>query len=268
MMKQYLIKPDTEIKLADFAPDDRSEFEGTKDEAQAEVEKLTAAMDDLQERLYAEQTRAVLFVVQAMDTGGKDGTIRGVFGNLNQQGCRVVPFKQPSSLELAHDYLWRTHAALPRRGEIGIFNRSQYEDVLIVRVHNLAPKHVWEKRYEQINQFERMLTDEGTTIVKFFLHISKDEQKKRLQARIDDPTKHWKFNTADLKERALWDEYQKAYEAVLSKTSTDWAPWYIIPSNHKWYRNLVVARVAHHTLEKLNPMYPEQAEDLSQIVIE
>ena len=185
-MEKYRVKPGTKIKLADFDASDRSEFLGDKKEALAEVKILTDALDELQERLYAESTRAVLFVLQAMDTGGKDGTIRHVFGHLNPQGCHVASFKAPTSLELAHDYLWRISAALPRKGEIGIFNRSQYEDVLVVRVHKLVPKEVWEKRYDQINNFEKMLTDEGTTIVKFYLHISKDEQKKRLEARLQD----------------------------------------------------------------------------------
>jgi len=221
----------------------------------------------LQEKLYAEHKRAVLFVIQAMDTGGKDGTIRKVFGNLNPQGCRVWSFKAPNSLELDHDYLWRVHAQMPRKGEIGIFNRSQYEDVLIVRVHNLVPEHVWEKRYDQINAFEKMLSDEGTTIVKLYLHISRDEQKKRLEARLADPQKHWKFNIADIKERELWDDYTKAYEDVLSKTSTEWAPWYIIPANYKWYRNFVISRIALETLKHLDPHYPEPEGDLSEIVI-
>jgi len=267
-VEKYRVKPGTKIKLADFDASDKSEFSGDKKEALAEVKALTDAMDELQEKLFAESTRAVLFVLQAMDTGGKDGTIRRVFGHLNPQGCHVASFKAPTSLELAHDYLWRISAALPRKGEIGIFNRSQYEDVLVVRVHNLVPKEVWEKRYDQINNFEKMLTDEGTTIVKFYLHISKDEQKKRLEARIQDPTKRWKFNPADLKERELWDEYEKAYEAVLSKTSTEYAPWYIVPANRKWYRDWVVAHVAHDTLKALDPQYPQPDEDFSNIVIE
>lgn len=267
-MKKYRVRPDSKISLKDFDPEDRSEFQGDKRDADVEVGTLTQELDDLQERLYAESKQAALFVIQAMDTGGKDGTIRRVFGNINPQGCRVTPFKAPTSSELAHDYLWRIHAAMPRRGEIGIFNRSQYEDVLVVRVHNLAPKEVWAKRYDQINAFEKMLSDEGTTIVKFFLHISKDEQKKRLEERIATPDKQWKFNPGDLKERELWDEYQKAYEDVLNKTSTDYAPWYVIPANRKWYRNLIVARIAHETLKLMDPKYPVIREDFSKIVIE
>lgn len=267
-MKKYRVKPDAKISLNDLPPDDKSEFDGNKDAARAELGRIMDELDRLQERLYAESQRAVLFVIQALDTGGKDGTIRAVFGNINPQGCRVTSFKLPNAEELAHDYLWRAHAAMPRRGEIGVFNRSHYEDVLVVRVHQLAPKEVWEKRYDHINAFEKMLTDEGTTIVKFFLHISKDEQKKRLQARLDDPDKHWKFNPNDLKERTLWDEYQHAYEDILNRTSTDYAPWYVIPADRKWYRNLMVARIVHATLKDMNPKYPETKVDFSNIVIE
>ena len=267
-MKKYRVKPDSKINLAEFAPDDKSEFDGSKDDSKFELAVLKDEMDKLQERLYAESQRAVLFVIQALDTAGKDGTTRAVFGDINPQGCRVSSFKAPTSEELAHDYFWRAHAVMPRRGEIGVFNRSHYEDVLVVRVHNLVPQEVWEKRYEHINAFEKMLTDEGTTIVKFFLHISKDEQKKRLQARVDDPDKHWKFNPNDLKERALWDDYQKAYEEMLGKTSTDYAPWYIIPADRKWYRNIIVARIVHSTLKSMNPKYPESNVDFSNVVIE
>lgn len=267
-MKKYRVKPDNKIKLQDCDPDDKGEFDGSKKDAEAELEQIVAELDDLQERLYAENKHAVLFVIQAMDTGGKDGTIRKVFGNLNPAGCRVAAFKAPTSTELAHDYLWRIHAALPRRGEIGIFNRSHYEDVLVVRVHDLVPKEVWEKRYAQINAFEKQLTQEGTTIVKFFLQISKDEQKARLEDRIADPKKHWKFNPVDLKERALWNDYQNAYEDAINKTSTDYAPWYVIPANRKWYRNVIVARITLETLKGLDPKYPETTEDFSKKVIE
>lgn len=267
-MEKYRIKPDTKVHLDDFDPDDKSQFDGGKKEAKAELERITDDLDELQERLYAENKRAVLFVIQAMDTGGKDGTIRSVFGELNPAGCRVEAFKAPTSIELAHDYLWRIHRAAPPRGQIGVFNRSQYEDVLVVRVHDLVPKEVWKNRYDQINAFEKLLTDEGTTIVKFYLHISKDEQKKRLEERIEDPSKNWKFNPDDLKERALWDEYQKAFQDVLSKTSTDYAPWYVVPSNSNWYRNLIVARIVHATLKKLNPQFPESKVDFTKVVID
>lgn len=266
-MDKYRVKPDSQVHLEEYDPDDKTEFNGTKEQANREVARLVAETDKLQERLYAEHARAVLFVFQGMDTSGKDGTIRHVFSGLNPIGCRVTSFKAPSVLELDHDYLWRVHSALPRRGEIGLFNRSYYEDVLVTRVHNL-PREVWEKRYHQINDFEKMLTQEGTTIVKFFLHISKDEQKKQLQERLDDPEKQWKFDPNDLKERALWDKYINAYEDALSKTSTDWAPWYIVPANRKWYRNLVVANVVWATLAKLNPQFPPPKADLDKIVIE
>lgn len=266
-VEKYRVKQDSKIRLNDFDPGDTSEFFGEKREAEEIVSSLTDELDGLQERLYAESKRAVLFVLQAMDTGGKDGTIRGVFGALNPLGVHVASFKAPTTLELAHDYLWRVHAVAPRRGEIGIFNRSHYEDVLVVRVHKLVPDQVWAKRYAQINAFEKLLSDEGTTIVKFFLHISKVEQKERLEARAAEPDKHWKFNPADLKERELWDEYQDAYADAIEKTSTETAPWYIVPANHKWYRDLVVARVVHQTLKELNPQYPETNVDFSKIVI-
>lgn len=267
-MNKYRVKPDTEIDLKEMDPDDKSEFDGDKDDAKRELKELTDEMDALQERLYAESKQAVLFVLQAMDSGGKDGTVRSVFGRINPQGCRVTSFKAPNWAEQAHDYLWRVHAAAPPRGQIGVFNRSHYEDVLVVRVHNYVPRDVWSKRYDHIKAFEKLLTDEGTTIVKFFLHISKEEQRNRLQDRIDDPTKHWKFNPNDLKERALWDEYQKAYQDALNKTSTDYAPWYVIPANHNWYRDLMVARIVSKTLKRLDPKYPETDADFSKIVIE
>jgi PPK2 family polyphosphate:nucleotide phosphotransferase len=203
-----------------------------------------------------------------MDTSGKDGVIRHVFEGVNPQGVRVASFKVPTQEELDHDYLWRVHRQTPGRGEIVIFNRSHYEDVLVVRVHELVPEKQWSRRYQQINDFERLLVEEGTTILKFFLHIDKDEQKERFQARLDDPEKHWKFNVGDLKERQLWDAYMHAYEDVLSRTSQEDAPWYIVPSNKKWYRNLVIANVLVETLEKLEMSYPVPKDDLSKVVIE
>jgi PPK2 family polyphosphate:nucleotide phosphotransferase len=203
-----------------------------------------------------------------MDTSGKDGVIRHVFEGVNPQGVRVASFKVPTLEELDHDYLWRVHKQTPGRGEIVIFNRSHYEDVLVVRVHALVPEERWKRRYQQINDFERTLAEEGTILLKFFLHIDQDEQKERLQERLDDPNKHWKFNIGDLKERKLWDEYTRAYEDVLSKTSTRVAPWYIVPSNYKWYRNLVIARVLVDTLEGLDMHFPEPEGDLSQVKID
>ncbi len=218
--------------------------------------------------LYAENKHKVLIVLQAMDTGGKDGTIRRVFEGVNPQGVKVASFKVPTAEELAHDFLWRIHKQTPANGEIVIFNRSHYEDVLVVRVHEYVTKKIWSKRYEQINAFEKTLVENGTTILKFFLHISKDEQKERLQARLDDPTKHWKFNIGDLDERKLWDDYQAAYEDVLNKTSTAEAPWYVVPANRKWYRDLVISTVLVEKLQGLKMKYPESKDNLDGVVVE
>jgi PPK2 family polyphosphate:nucleotide phosphotransferase len=239
-----------------------------KNEAKEALEALTGELEALQELLYAERKHKLLVVLQGMDTSGKDGTIRHVFEGVNPQGVRVASFKVPTPIELDHDYLWRVHLQTPGRGEVVIFNRSHYEDVLVVRVHQLVPEEVWKRRYDQINAFERLLADEGTTILKFFLHISLDEQKRRLQERLDDPTKHWKFATGDLAERKLWSAYQEAYEDALGKTSTEWAPWYIVPADRKWFRNLVIASVIVETLKGLKMSYPQPAEDLDGIVID
>jgi PPK2 family polyphosphate:nucleotide phosphotransferase len=268
-MDQYRIRPGSKVDLGQIDPEDKGGWEGSKKDAEKEMVKLCARLDELQEAMYAECKHRVLIVLQAMDTGGKDGVIRGVFGNVNPQGCRVASFKTPSAVELAHDYLWRIHQQTPGRGEIVIFNRSHYEDVLVVRVHSLVPKEVWEKRYDQINAWEKTLAEEGTTILKFFLHISKDEQKARLEERRVTPSKQWKFSLGDLKERTLWPDYMAAYETVLGRTSTEWAPWYVVPANRNWYRNLVVARTAVDALEALNPQYPKPPADvdLTQVVI-
>lgn len=267
-MDKYRIRPHTKVSLKDFDPNDTSEFNGNKDDGKKRAAKLNAELESLQELLYAENKRKVLIVLQAMDTGGKDGVIRNVFDGVNPQGVRIVPFKVPSAVELAHDYLWRVHSQVPGKGEMVIFNRSHYEDVLVVRVHNIVPKDRWEKRFDQINDFERLLAEEGTIVLKFFLHISKDEQKERLQARLDDPEKHWKFSVGDLKERALWDDYMHAYEDVLSKTSTEWSPWYVVPANKKWYRDLVISSVLVNMLKKLDMKYPENKDDLSKVIID
>ncbi|HOT91824.1 MAG TPA: polyphosphate kinase 2 family protein [Anaerolineae bacterium] len=267
-MDIYRVEPGTQVNLQEWDPDDKSAFEGGKSEGQKAVEKLNRRLEGLQELLYAEGKHKLLIVLQAMDTGGKDGVIRHVFDGVNPQGVRVASFKAPTPEELAHDYLWRVHKHTPGKGEMVIFNRSHYEDVLVVRVHNLVPPEVWGRRYAHINDFERMLAEEGTTILKFFLHISKDEQKARLQARLDEPDKRWKFNIGDLGERALWDEYMRAYEVVLSETSTEWAPWYIVPSNRKWYRDLIISEVLVRTLENLNMRYPQPKENLDAVVIE
>jgi PPK2 family polyphosphate:nucleotide phosphotransferase len=266
-MKRYEIEPGSKVDLNEWDPDETSAFDGDKDAAQERLQNLTEELEALQEMLFAEHKHKVLVVLQAMDTGGKDGVIRHVFEGVNPQGVRVASFKVPTPIELDHDYLWRVHQQTPAKGEIVIFNRSHYEDVLVVRVHKLVPEEVWRRRYAQINDFERILVEEGTTILKFFLHISKDEQKERLQARLDDPNKHWKFNVGDLKERDLWPEYMKAYEDVLSKTSTKWSPWYIVPANRKWYRNLLVAESIVKALKGFDMHYPPAEQDLSGVVI-
>ena len=267
-MKRYRVEPGSLVNLEEWDPSDDSAFDAEKDDAGKRLGGLTGELEALQELLFAEHKRRILIILQAMDTGGKDGTISHVFEGVNPQGVRVASFKVPTVEELDHDYLWRAHKVVPARGEMVIFNRSYYEDVLVVRVHNLAPVSVWEKRYAQINDFERMLTEEGTTLLKFYLHISKDEQKKRLQDRLKEKDKHWKFNPGDLKERKLWGEYMKAYQDALSKTSTAWAPWIIVPANRKWYRNLVVATTLVNTLKGLNMRFPEPVEDLDKIKIE
>jgi PPK2 family polyphosphate:nucleotide phosphotransferase len=267
-MKQYLVKPGEKIKLSEWDPNDMGDFKGGKKEGIADIEKLNTGLEELQELLFAEHKHKVLIVLQAMDTGGKDGVIRRVFDGVNPQGVRVASFKVPTQEELDHDYLWRVHKVTPGNGEMVIFNRSHYEDVLVVRVHNYVPPEVWKKRFEQINHFERLLAENGTTILKFFLHIDLDEQKERLQARLDDPAKRWKFRLGDLKERKLWDDYMQAYEDVLSKTSTDYAPWFIVPANRKWYRDLIVSSVLVETLQGLNMKFPEPEENLDGVVIE
>ncbi|MEM9442078.1 MAG: polyphosphate kinase 2 family protein [Pseudomonadota bacterium] len=255
------------IRIRDFDTRDKSCFPD-RDEAEANATADILAIAELQNRLYAEGKQALLIVLQATDTGGKDSTIRKVLGPINPQGVEVTSFKAPSSVELAHDYLWRIHQAVPAKGMIGVFNRSHYEDVLIVRVHDLAPRDKVEQRYDQINEFERHLAENDVTILKFFLHISKDEQKERLQARLDDPSKHWKFNPNDLKERERWDEYEEAFELALSRCSTKHAPWFVIPADRKWYRNAVIARIIRRTLEAMDPQYPEDSFDASNIVID
>jgi PPK2 family polyphosphate:nucleotide phosphotransferase len=267
-MKKYLVKPGEKVKLSNWDPNDKGDFESGKKEGRAEVKKLNKKLEALQELLYAEGKHKVLIVIQAMDTGGKDGTIRHVFEGVNPQGVKVASFKVPTPEELSHDYLWRIHQETPGNGQIVIFNRSHYEDVLVVRVHNMVPPEVWKKRFDQINQFERILAENGTTILKFYLHIDLDEQKERLQARLDEPDKNWKFSLGDLKERKLWPEYMAAYTDVLSKTSTEYAPWYIVPANRKWYRDLVISSVLIETLEGLKMKFPEPEDNLDGVVIE
>lgn len=267
-MKRYLVEPGKKISLAGRDPNETGDFKGGKEKGLQEIQTLNEELQGLQELLYAENRHRVLVVLQAMDTGGKDGTIRRVFEGVNPQGVQVASFKVPTAEELAHDFLWRIHKQTPANGEIVIFNRSHYEDVLVVRVRNIVPRDVWSKRYEQINEFEKILAENGTTILKFFLHISKEEQKERLQARLDDPAKHWKFSLGDLEERKLWDAYQQAYEDALNQTSTKYAPWYVVPANRKWYRDLVISTVLTDTLKGLKMAYPKSKEDLEGVVVE
>lgn len=267
-IERYRVANGMPMRLSDWDPNEKVLFDGKKKEGKAALPALHHRLKVLQERLYAEGKHRVLIVLQAMDTGGKDGTIRHIFERVNPQGVNVASFKKPTQEELSHDFLWRIHPHVPGNGEIVVFNRSHYEDVLIVRVNNLVPPEVWQSRYEHINAFEKMLVDEGTTILKFYLHIDEDEQKERLQSRLDDPRKHWKFDGADLAARKLWPEYTAAYEDMLNKTSTAWAPWYVIPANRKWYRNLVVSQITIQTLESLEMQYPEPAPNLESVVIE
>jgi PPK2 family polyphosphate:nucleotide phosphotransferase len=267
-MKQALcVAPGKKIRLRDFDADYTGGIAKGR-RVEAELEENVAKLDELGYRLFAENRRSLLLVLQGMDTSGKDGTVRHVMQGFSPQSCQVTSFKQPGVDELAHDFLWRIHRATPRKGFIGIFNRSHYEDVLVARVHNLVPKEEWESRYARINRFEELLHDAGTTIVKVFLHISKDEQRRRLQSRLDDPKKRWKFSKADIAERAFWADYQRAYEAALTRCNTPHAPWYIVPANHKWYRNMAISRILRTTLEEMNPQYPKAEKGLKGLVVE
>jgi PPK2 family polyphosphate:nucleotide phosphotransferase len=252
--------------LSERATDERFGLSG-KSAAAGVLADLHAQLLELQTRLWAEGGRSLLLVLQAMDGGGKDGTIRSVFSGLNPQGVRVVSFKTPVGREMAQDYLWRVHGNCPSHGEIGIFNRSHYEDVVAVRVHDLLPAARWKGRYRHIREFERVLTDEGTTVVKVFLHISKDEQRQRLQARLATPEKNWKFRAADLEDRKRWDEFQHAYDDALSETSTAWAPWYVVPADRKWARDVIVSRVLIKVLAKMDPQFPPAEPGLDQLKV-
>jgi len=254
------------IDLRAIDPDDTGGFADkaiAKDSLKLERKRIVSA----QERLYAEGAQSLLVILQATDTGGKDGAIKAVFQGVNPQGCRVWSFGVPSEEELAHDALWRYHRRAPARGMIGVFNRSQYEEVLVVRVRELVGEEVWRRRYGEINDFERLLANNGTRILKFYLHISKDEQKERLQARLDDPGKHWKFRIGDLDDRARWDDYQAAFQDAINSCGTPHAPWFVVPANRKWYRNLVVARTIADTLEEMNPRFPPEEPGLDEVVI-
>lgn len=262
-----IVKSGTKVSLKQVDPGDTGPYR-SQEEAEAVLQEYLKELLRLQYLLYAENRRALLIVLQGMDTSGKDGTIRQVMSGLSPLGVQVKAFKAPTEEELAHDFLWRVHQSVPRHGNIGIFNRSHYEDVLVARVHDLVPRKVWKARYEQINQFEKMLMKNNVLILKFFLHISKAEQKRRLQSRLDDPTRYWKFSLQDIEERRYWPVYRKAYEEVLNRCSTKWAPWIVVPANNKWYRNVVVAEAIVRTLRDLDMEYPAPSMDLSKVVID
>ncbi len=253
----YQIDPNATFAIGNVDPDDKSQFDVSKKTGEKMLPKAAKRLVELHRLLYAQNKHRVLIVVQTIDAGGKDGTIREVFGPLDPMHFRVVSFKAPSTLELSHDYLWRIHKETPQRGQIVVFNRSHYEDIVAVRVKNILPQEIWDKRYEHLVNFEKMLAAEGTLILKFFLCISKDEQRARFQKRVDRPDKRWKFNPADLEDRARWDEFMAAYEDVINRTNTEFAPWFVIPANRKWHRNLAVADAVTNALESLEMSYPE-----------
>jgi PPK2 family polyphosphate:nucleotide phosphotransferase len=260
----FRVEPGTAVKLSRIDADSTGD---DKDKAAARDELVTLGerLAELQELMYAESKRSLVIVLQAMDAGGKDGTVNHVISSMNPQGVTVHPFKVPSTEELAHDYLWRIHKVTPRKGHVAVFNRSHYEDVLVVRVHGLVPKEVWSKRYDEINAFEKHLSGNGTHIVKFFLHIDKKEQLERFRDRLEDPAKQWKIAESDYTERELWDHYQGAYEDAISKCSTEWAPWYVIPANHKWFRNLAISRILVGALESMDMQFPASSVDIQEI---
>ena len=262
-VKDFQVAPGSSVHLRDFEPDYKGDY--NKHRATKKVEELRQKMGDLQQRLFAERKRSLLIVLQALDAGGKDGVIKHVIGSMSPDGCRVANFKEPTQQELAHDFLWRIEAQTPAKGEVAIFNRSHYEDVLIVRVHNLVPKSTWSQRYEQINDFERRLISGGTKILKFFLHISKQEQLQRFEQRLDDPAKRWKISEADYSEREHWDNYQRAYEDVFAKCNTRDAPWFVIPSDHKWFRDLAVSEIVVSTMESMNFQVPQPTVNIDVI---
>lgn len=271
MKPRHSIPPGTEVSLQDYDPEDTGDMDNGEDgprKARARLEELLQEMQKLQGLLYADNRFALLIVLQGTDASGKDGTIRRVLSGLNPLGVHVTAFKAPTEEERDHDYLWRIHEVTPKRGEIAIFNRSHYEDILVPRVRKLVPKKVWKARYDHINNFERMLSENGTVVVKFFLHISKAEQKRRFQERLDDPKKYWKFNVGDLEERKYWNGYMRTYESLLTKCNTRWAPWTIVPANKKWYRDLVVGETIVETLRSLKMRWPPPTFDHSKVVID
>lgn len=267
-LDRWRIKPSDKVDLADFDPRSSAGAPGDKEETVAATLPLVEQLSELQNRLWAESKQSLLLVLQAMDAGGKDGTVRRVFTGVNPQGVKVASFKAPTVEELAHDFLWRIHQHTPAHGEIGVFNRSHYEDVLIVRVDEIVPEPVWRARYEQIRHFEQALSHSGTRVIKVFLHISKEEQKERFQARLDTPEKRWKFSAADLAVRAKWDQYQEAYADAIAKTSTDEAPWFVVPADRKWYRDWAILQILLGTLKDMDPQYPEEEAGLADVVVD
>jgi PPK2 family polyphosphate:nucleotide phosphotransferase len=260
---RFRIAPGERVHLQEFDPG----YKGNEDKrsALAKIEKLREKMGDLQQQLFAERKRSLLVCLQGLDAGGKDGVIKHVIGSMNPDGCHVANFKEPSQEELAHDFLWRIEAQMPKKGDVAIFNRSHYEDVLIVRVHNLVPKDIWSKRYDQINDFERRHTENGTRILKFFLHISKQEQLERFEQRLDDPAKRWKISEADYKEREYWDDYLRAYEDALARCNTEESPWFVIPADHKWFRDLAVSEIIVGSMESMKIQVPQPTVDIEEI---
>lgn len=267
MQNIHRLPPGEPVKLSEISADGKTYY-SDKRKAKKEFKKLRKEFRDLQAKFYAEDKHKLLIVFQAMDAGGKDGTIRAITQGVNPQGVRITSFKAPSKVELDHDFLWRIHLAVPAKGMIGIFNRSHYEDVLIVRVDNLVPEEVWRPRYEHINNFEKLLTDTGTIILKFYLHISKEEQRERFQERIDIPEKNWKFSFEDLEKRKQWDDYMLAFEEMLEMTGTENVPWHVIPANQNWYRNLAIEQIVVDCLRQIDPKYPPPEGDVSGVIVE
>jgi PPK2 family polyphosphate:nucleotide phosphotransferase len=268
-LERYWVRPGEKLDLEKVDAGEKALFKGKdKTDILPQFDELQDQLQELQKKLYAQNKHRILVVMQAMDTGGKDGCIKHVFSRIDPQGIHVRSFKKPSEEELSYDYLWRVHSKVPHKGELVIFNRSHYEDIIAVRVKKIFPDEVWKRRQRHVIEFERMLAEEGTTIVKIFLHISKAEQKRRLEARLADPAKHWKVNPDDLVDRAHWDDFMTAYEEVMAKTSTEFAPWYVVPADRKWYRNLCVARIMLDTLQKLDMEYPPISWDPKSIKIE
>ena len=263
--KKLVVKPGTKIRLKDFDPGYHGKH-GSHESALPEIEENRQKMDELQYLMYAENKHSLLVVLQGLDAAGKDGVVRHVFTGMNPEGCAAVNFKEPTAKELAHDFLWRVHPHVPAKGSVVIFNRSHYEDVLVARVHGLVPKKIWSKRYDEINDFEHLIvTENNTTILKFFLHISKDEQLARFKERLDNPTRQWKISESDYKEREYWGDYVKAFEDVLTKTSTEHAPWFIIPSNHKWFRDLAISQIIVQQMEGMGMQFPKPIVNLAEI---